>query len=101
MSSLYELGQVIDHKNQRWLVVRIVKSTCLFEPEEGDPYIQDEHYVEVRNARGEADFIVLSSERMGPGKKVSGLKGLMPVFYGRKDFEHVTETDASRGTYNS
>jgi len=96
MAVTYELGDVIKRGNERWLVVRIVKSSTLFEDDRGNLTVAVEHYLELRSTRGKVDFIVLSVERNPFEGQASGIKAINPITYGRNDFNEQ-KADASRG----
>jgi len=72
------LGQEVQHKEQLWLVVRIVESTAIFENEDLTISKVEERYVQLRAPNGEYDFIVLH-ENEEPFKRVSVIKALPPV----------------------
>ena len=59
MSTLLTLGQEVEHEGKPYLIVRIDKSTTLFENEEGKCYKVDEEYVQLRSQYGEIAFIPL------------------------------------------
>jgi hypothetical protein len=67
--------------------VRLVKSQSLFETEEGETYILDEDYVEMRNPQGEAGFVILGSTRSPYLENKGNIKALQPIYYGGKNAE--------------
>ena len=64
MSTSLALGQELTHNNKLYLVVRIIdKSVSLFE-DEGECYVLEESYAELRGPNNEIDFIpILESTR--------------------------------------
>jgi hypothetical protein len=75
----YLFGQEVQHKEQTWLVVRVIeKSTSLFENEDGTLSKVEESYAQLRNAKGEFDFVMFY-ERSEVFERHSVVKGIPPV----------------------
>jgi hypothetical protein len=94
----YKVGQVLQGRKKRLLIVRIVKSQSLFETEEGDCYTLDEHYLELRDPNGGASFIRLASQRTPYTESKGNMKAMQPIY--SKEEEIYGEVDTA-GTENS
>ena len=54
------LGNEVELNQTKYLVVRIVSSSTLFETPEGKLYIVEENYGELRSVRNEVEFLSIS-----------------------------------------
>lgn len=75
MSTL-TLGQEIQHKDNTFLVVRIVNSLALFENLDGTCEKVEEAYAELRSQRGDIDFIPIFEKEEPFDAKHSTIKAL-------------------------
>lgn len=79
----YPIGATVDHKDDKYRVVRIiVKSVSLHEEEGKETYLQTESYVELKGADGSIDFVSLTLEREPYVGPPSTIKGLSPINWG-------------------
>jgi len=73
----------VEHKDEKWRVVRIIDhSMTLFTTNEGQEYVQDETYVEIRNKMGLVDFIVFHEETTAYDGPSSAINAMMPITKG-------------------
>lgn len=82
MATTYELGGTALINNETWLVVRSVKSTTLFEDTTTKAcWIEEEEYLELRNAQGQARFEILSSVKKPFEKITVPIAAVKPYFW--------------------
>lgn len=81
-----------------WLPVRFVKQSTLHEePTTGDIFLDNEEFVELRNAKGEARFAILNSERTATSRDVGPCKGIKPYFWKGTTNGNEVSNEAPRG----
>lgn len=79
LTQTYSLGQEVEHKQSTWLVVRIIEnSSSLFEEEDGTLSKIEESYAQLRNDKGEYDFVMFV-ERAETFNRHSVIKAIPPV----------------------
>lgn len=75
--SEYQLGSEIQHKDKTWRVIRILSNDqTLFEDDAGNLYVILETFVQIKDASGVIDFIVMNSEKLpytGPPSSIKAL----------------------------
>ena len=77
-----KLGDTVKHKDEPFRVIRIVeKSRTLFETDEGESYVVEESYVELKGGTGDIEFITLYRTRLSYEGAESLIKGQGPVLW--------------------
>lgn len=77
--SEYQLGSEIVHKDKTWRIIRVLANDqSLFEDESG-LFIILESYVQLKDADGVIDFIVMNSEKLPYTGPTSSIKALEPL----------------------
>jgi hypothetical protein len=79
----YVLGQEIDHKGKKWLIVRSDDVKALFDTP-GGVVLHSEHFIQLRSAHGEFDFITLW-EYEEEFQQTAGIKALPNQPWRKKD----------------
>ncbi len=77
----YNLGEHVMIEGVRWLPVRYVDSTTLFETADGRVYVENELYVELRSAEGVARFVQLAVKAEPARRDPGPIKGIKPYFW--------------------
>ena len=74
-----KLGDTISIKEYDHRAIRLVKSSSLFDPDDGSPpYILTELYWQTKTPKGEINFILVSEEKTIYEGPSSAIKGLSP-----------------------
>jgi hypothetical protein len=75
----YQLGSELQYKDKTWRVIRVLSNDqSLFEDESG-VYVILESYIQLKDAEGTIDFIVMNSEKLPYTGPASNIKALEPL----------------------
>ena len=85
LNNAAEIGQLIHYDETVWLVVRIVESTSFFETAEGECYLLEEKYAELRHISSSAIAFKTFSQIKHPFTKAPHVvqRGLDPKVWKR------------------
>lgn len=82
--SEYQIGSEVVHKEKTWRIIRVLANDqSLFEDESG-LFIILESYIQLKDADGIIDFIVMNSEKLPYTGPTSSIKALDPIQWRRQ-----------------
>lgn len=75
----YQLGSELQYKDKTWRVIRVLSNDQSLFEDEHETYIILESYIQLKDADGTINFIVMNSEKLPYTGPTSNIKALDPI----------------------